>query len=422
MTRGDPEEPGTTTGAGTGSGPNRTVAAPSTPDPAGPAGGPPLPPEAVAATLQPPGRARGLPAEAYTSDRVFAWEQERFWRRDWVCLGRVDRLAAPGEQAGLDVAGAGVLAVRDATGALRTFRNACRHRGHELVGRGCTVRRSTIWCAYHAWVYRLDGSLRHAPRFDPPPDADLDLLPVRSAQWRGWLFVDLSGDAPPLAEVVGDLDAVLAPYRPETLRVVATQAYDVAANWKLVVENYLECYHCPSTHPELSRVQRTDGGESFRATGAWLGGHLDLRNSAATMSLDGAGPDWTFPDLDEDAVRQVRYHLLPPGLLVTATPDHLVTHRLVPLAADRTRVECEWLFAAELVDAGTDPGYAVSFWHTTNQQDWAACESVQRGVSGGGYRPGPLAPQEDLLHTFLARLAEAYRGAGPTGTDPGPVR
>ncbi|MFC8906659.1 aromatic ring-hydroxylating dioxygenase subunit alpha, partial [Micromonospora sp. NPDC057140] len=354
--------------------------------------------------MQPPGRARGLPAEAYTSDRVLAWERERFWRRGWVCLGRADRLAGPGEQAGLDVAGAGVLVVRDASGQLRAFRNACRHRGHELVERGCTVRRPTVWCAYHAWVYRLDGTLRHAPRFDPPPGADLDLLPVRSAQWAGWLFADLSGDAPPLADVVGDLDAALAPYRPGELRVVATEGYDVAANWKLLVENYLECYHCPSTHPELSRVQRTEGGESFAATGGWLGGQLDLRNSAATMSLDGTGPGSVFPGLDPDAARQVRYHLLPPGLFVTATPDHLVTHRLVPVAADRTRVECEWLLPAELVAARIDPGWAVDFWHTTNRQDWAACESVQRGISGGGYRPGPLAPQEDLLHAFLGRL------------------
>ncbi|MEV7228186.1 aromatic ring-hydroxylating dioxygenase subunit alpha [Polymorphospora sp. NPDC051019] len=363
--------------------------------------------------MRPSGRARGLPAAAYTSDRVFAFERDRFWRGGWTCLGRADRLAEPGDQAGLDVAGAGVLVVRDAAGRLRTFRNTCRHRGHELVARDCVVRRPTVWCAYHAWVYRLDGTLRNAPRYDPPPDADLDLLPVRSAQWRGWLFADLSGDAPPLPDVVGDLDSVLAPYRPEELRVVASRSYDVAANWKLVVENYLECYHCPSTHPQLSRVQRTEGGESFTPTGGWLGGHLDLRNSANAMSLDGTGPGWTFPRLDEDAARQVRYHLLPPDLFVTATPDHLVTHRLVPVATDRTRVECEWLLPAELVAAGTDPGYAVDFWHTTNRQDWAACESVQRGISGGGYRPGPLAPHEDLLHTFLVRVATAYRTGGP---------
>ncbi|WP_233512519.1 aromatic ring-hydroxylating oxygenase subunit alpha [Micromonospora deserti] len=395
-------------------GPDRTAAgARATPDGSGDWGGPPLPPDELAATLLPPGRARGLPAVAYTSDRVFAWERDRFWRRDWVCLGRDATLAESGVQAGLDVAGAGVLAVRDATGRLRTFRNACRHRGHELVARGCAVRRSTIWCAYHAWVYRLDGSLRKAPRFDPPPDTDLDLLPVRSAQWQGWLFVDLSGNAPPLADVIGDLDAALAAYRPGELRVVASEEYDVAANWKLIVENYLECYHCPSTHPELSRVQRTEGGESFPATGRWLGGHLDLRNSATSMSLDGAGPGWTFPGLDEDQARQVRYHLLLPNLFITATHDYLVTHRLVPVAADRTRVECEWLFPAELVVADVDPGYAVEFWRTTNRQDWAACESVQRGVSGGGYRPGPLAPHEDLLHAFLVRLAAAYQSGGP---------
>ncbi|MDT0343991.1 SRPBCC family protein [Streptomyces sp. DSM 44938] len=283
---------------------------------------------------------------------------------------------------------------------------------------GCSVRARAIRCAYHAWVYRLDGSLRNAPRFDLPDDEDLGLLPVRSAVWHGWLFVNAAGDAEPLETVTGNLGSYLDAYDPAALVTVATRRYEVAANWKLIFENYLECYHCPSVHPELSRVQRTAGGEDFPATGAWFGGLLDLRNSARSMSLDGSGSDWVFPRLDEDRARQVCYHGLLPGLFVTALHDYLVTHRLEPLAAGRTRVVCEWLFPEELLSRGTDPAYAVDFWHTTNAQDWAACESTQRGVSHPRYVPGPLAPHEGALRAFHRWLADAC-GPGAAGPVPG---
>lgn len=361
---------------------------------------------------------RGLPGEAYTRHSVFAWERHRLWRAGWVCVGRESRLAEPGSQRTEEVGGVGVLLVRDATGEPRAFLNSCRHRGHELVPPGCEVRRSTIRCAYHAWIYRLDGSLRNAPRFDPADPDDLGLVPVRCARWGGWLFVDLSGTAPDLEDTVGNLDQTLAPYETGTLRTVAAREYDVAANWKLIVENYLECYHCPSTHPELSRVQRTEGGEDFPSTGLWLGGILDLRNSATSMSLDGSGADWDFPLLDADRARQVCYHALLPNLFITAHHDYLVTHRLAPLDAGRTRVVCEWLFPPALVTAGTDTSYAVEFWDHTNAQDWAACESVQRGVSVPGYIPGPLAPEESALRAFLRLYSDACRDDLPLGAGP----
>jgi Rieske 2Fe-2S family protein len=338
------------------------------------------------------------------------------WRDGWVCVGRDTLLSGPGSQRAVDVGGVGVVLVRDASGRPRAFLNSCRHRGHELVRAGCEVRRSTIWCAYHAWVYRLDGSLRNAPRFSMEDANSLGLLPVRCAGWGGWLFVNVSGTAPDLEDAVGNLDALLAPYQTGTLHPTAVRQYEISADWKLIVENYLECYHCPSTHPELSRVQRTEGGEDFTATGLWLGGALDLRNSAVSMSLDGSGTEWDFPSLDEDRARQVCYHALMPNLFVTAHHDYLVTHRLEPLAAGRTRVVCEWLFPPELVSAGTDTGYAVDFWERTNGQDWAACESVQRGVAVPGYVPGPLAPDESGLRAFLRLLTDAYREDRPLRT------
>ncbi|MEU0175325.1 aromatic ring-hydroxylating dioxygenase subunit alpha [Streptomyces massasporeus] len=380
-----------------------------------PIAGPQLPADALDRILTGRPDAAGLPTEAYTSSEVHDYERELLQRRGWVCLGRTDEVAERGAQRAVSVAGEGLLVVRDIE-QTRVFVNACRHRGHELVRSGCAIKRSTVWCAYHAWVYRLDGTLRTAPRFGDLAERDpvgMGLTPVRSEEWHGFLFVNLSGDAPPLATVAGNLGPLLTVYEPAGLVRTASHEYDVVANWKLMVENYLECYHCPSTHPELSKVQRTVHGMDFEDEGLWLGGFLDLDNSARSMSLDGTGPDWTFPLLDEERARQVCYHALLPGLFVTAMHDYLVVHRLEPQAADRTRVVCDVLFPAALLDAGADPGYAAEFWDITNRQDWQACESVQRGITRPGFAPGPLAPEEEGLGRFLATMAFLYRSGEP---------
>lgn len=365
-----------------------------------------------AATREP----RALPGLAYTSPELFEWERQRFFQHGWVPAGRIADLAEKGTQTAVMSAGRNILAAGTGEG-VNVFVNACRHRGHELVAQACQVRRAQVWCAYHAWVYGLDGTLRSAPQFEGLAEENsqsLALLPVRSAEWNGWLFVNHSGDAPSFPATLGNLTTVLAAYQLSELRRVGTEEYEVGANWKLLVENYLECYHCPSTHPELSKVQRTVNGEGFISTGLWLGGSLDLKNSATSMSLDGSGPSWTFPGLDEDRARQVCYYAVLPGLFITAMHDYVVTHRLDPLAADRTRVVCEWFFSGELLDSpGFRPGYAVDFWKTTNLQDWAACSSAQRGVSEPRYVAGPLAPNEEELRKFLRTLRDAYeRDAG----------
>ncbi|MGF1425051.1 aromatic ring-hydroxylating oxygenase subunit alpha [Kitasatospora sp. LaBMicrA B282] len=372
--------------------------------------------EAVAELLTATREPRALPGLAYTSPELFEWERQRIFQHGWVPVGRVADYADKGSQAAVMSAGRNVLVAGTGEG-VNVFVNACRHRGHELVTQSCKVRRAQVWCAYHAWVYGLDGALRSAPRFEELAETDprgLGLLPVRSAEWNGWLFVNHSGDAPNFPTSLGNLTTVLDAYQLGELRRVGTEEYEVEANWKLIVENYLECYHCPSTHPELSKVQRTVNGEGFTSTGLWLGGSLDLKNSADTMSLNGSGPTWAFPKLDEDRARQVCYYAVLPGLFITAMHDYVVTHRLDPLAPDRTRVICEWFFSDELLDSrGFKPDYAVDFWKTTNLQDWAACSSTQRGVSDSRYVAGPLAPNEEELRTFLQALADAYeRDAG----------
>jgi glycine betaine catabolism A len=386
----------------------------------------PFPAQDLEACLRPPGRT--LPAEAYTSPDVFAWETERFFQGSWFCLGRSSELARTGDRRAVRIGSEGVLLVRGSDGALRGFFNTCRHRGHELLPcGGPVVNARSIRCPYHSWTYALDGSFKTAPNFVDGPDWQRrdpanGLLPARIEEWGGWAFVDCSGQAPPLAEHLGNVVGTVGPYEPERLEVAVTHEYVIEANWKLIAENYHECYHCSTIHPELCRVTPTDSGVAFEPTGLVMGGSMDLMEHAETMSLTGESRGVPFRGLDARGRRQVLYLQLFPNVLLSPHPDYVMTHRLEPLDHGRTRIECQWLFPPEARDHHDfDPSYAVEFWDITNRQDWTACEGVQRGAAGRGYRQGPLSPPEGNVWQFIAVVARGYlegRVAGPVPTLP----
>jgi glycine betaine catabolism A len=367
----------------------------------------------VTEALKPFGESRMLPAAAYTSAQVFGWEQRELFAGSWTCLGRVvENFAGTTSQRGFTAGDVPVLVTRDGDGRLHAFADTCRHRGHELLGAtGCSARRS-ITCPYHGWTYALDGSLHNAPRFADvdgfdPAEFGLVRLPVET--WHGWLFVNATGNGPAFADHLGELDSLVATYDPASLVVAARHDYEIAANWKVVTENYHECYHCPLIHPELCKVSPPTSGDNYDLPGAWVGGSMELRDHAVTMSLSGASDGVPIAGAPAG---EVRYLGLLPNLLVSLHPDYVMTHRIEPLAPDRTRIECEWLFPPAAVERpGFDPSYAVDFWDLTNRQDWAACESVQRGLSSPHYRPGVLAPSEDAVYAFVHKVATAYSGS-----------
>jgi glycine betaine catabolism A len=373
----------------------------------------PVPAAALDAVLDPAGSGTMLPAAAYLDEAVLAWERRHLFGAAWACAGRSADLVAPGARRAVTVGGASIVVVRGADGRLRGFHNVCRHRGSELLPCGATVARGPISCPYHAWVYEPDGRLRSTPRFRPPPGfdpADHGLVPVRAEEWHGWAMVDLSGSAPPLADHVGDLDGLVAPYRPGDLVEVAAHDYVLAANWKLPAENYHECYHCPSIHPELCRVSPPGSASNLAGRGLWIGGVMDLADGTATMSLDGRSGGEPLPGLGHRHLRTVLYVQLFPNLLLSLHPDYVLTHRIEPLAAGSTAIECRWLVQPDVAARpGFDPAWAVDFWDVTNRQDWSACEGVQRGVASAAYRPGPLSAGEDAVAGFVRLVAAAYR-------------
>jgi len=372
----------------------------------------PIDPVAVAPVASALAGARTLPAEAYLSDDVLTWERRHLFDASWTCVGRSDDLGRSGDQKAVRTASDGVLLVRPDDGDVRGFYNVCRHRGHELLEPGTTTHLRAIKCPYHAWVYSLDGALAGAPRFGDVAGfdkADFPLIRARVAEWHGWLFVNASGDAPAFEDHVGNLEELVAPWSPERLFVAQRHEYVVEANWKGITENYHECYHCPSIHPELCEVTPAESGENFAHHGCWVGGSMELKEHAETMSLSGESLGVRVPGLTDKQAREVYYLGLFPNLLISLHPDYVMTHRLEPLAPGRTRVECAWLFPGEAKErADFVPTYASEFWDITNREDWRACESVQRGLASVGQRQGPFAWSEHEVHAFMAMIARAY--------------
>jgi Rieske 2Fe-2S family protein len=380
----------------------------------------PVPADDLAAALAPFGRSRMLPRAAYVDPAVFEWEQRNIFS-GWICVGHACDLDGVGTQRAVGSGANGVLLVHGDDGAIRAFANTCRHRGHELLACGASAKRRGIVCPYHSWSYRLDGRVRNAPGFSDTDGFDPDefgLAELRLVNWHGWLFTDPSGEDADFTDHVAGLEEVVGPYRPEDLTIVDRHSYELATNWKVIAENYQECYHCSTIHPELSRISPPTSGENLQLAGSWMGGWMSIIEGAETMSLTGKSGGVAIQGLSEHELRSVMYLVGYPNLLVSLHPDYVMTHLMTPLAVDRTHVECAWAFPKDVAaQPDFDPSYAVDFWDLTNRQDWTACESVQRGLSSPHARPGPLAPDEDGVYQFVTRVARSYQGRSSAAAD-----
>jgi Rieske 2Fe-2S family protein len=357
----------------------------------------------LARTLAPLGEARALPAAAYTCDEILQFEQAEFFAKDWLCVGRAADIAHSGDYFVKGLGGESVVLLHGTDGLIRGFYNVCRHRGSRLFDAASGQALARVLCPYHSWSYNLDGTLQSAPRMSEDfCKANFPLQPVRAELYQGFIFISLNPSAPALAQCLADLPD-LSRYRMPELACGRHVEYEVAANWKLICENYSECYHCAHAHPQLSRVSELIArSERAAETGAcFVGGPMRLRDGVETMSLSGRSSVPTIPGLSHEDSRYVHYYAIYPNLLLSPHPDYVLTHTVWPLAPGRSRVICEWLFTREAVAAGNfDPADIVEFWDLTNRQDWTLCERVQLGVSSRGFAPGPYHATEDCVHTF----------------------
>jgi glycine betaine catabolism A len=377
-----------------------------------------LDPRDLARTMQPLERATMLPPRAFTDPGVLAWELDEVFR-GWLCVGHVSAVAEPGSFITRELGPDSVLVIGGDDGSPRAFLNVCRHRGARIVEEREGSVRKRLRCPYHSWSYGLDGSLRAAPHMDEVEDFEFGcwgLLEVQLEVVGGLVLIDLSGDAPPAADHVGELSEHLHRYRVGELERVDSRDYDVAANWKGIAENYNECLHCPGVHPELQALSDYMSGEEVRGAGAWCGGSMTLREGAETMALeDGSGHTNGRPPiagLSADEARTVLYFALFPNALVSLHPDYVMLHTLWPREPGRTEIVCEWFFEPQTIAGdGFDGSDAIGFWDLVNRQDWYVCELAQKGVATRGYVAGRYSAEEVDVHAFDLMVAERYMEA-----------
>jgi Rieske 2Fe-2S family protein len=359
-----------------------------------------------------------LGKEHYVDAASFRIEVDRVLAREWSCAGRVDQLGLeqPGRVAVLDVLGESILVARTSDGRLTGHYNVCRHRGTQLLPAGpddpvpSSHEAKALRCPYHSWTYDLDGRLLRAPHTEDVTDFEPDqfgLHDVGVAIWGGFLFVHLTPSmAGPFDAVIGAVAERLQRYPLADLRVGRRLTYDVAANWKLIAENYNECYHCAGVHPELCRLVPAfgHGGQNL----GWDDG-IPHRDGAWTFTATGTSSRAPFPGLNDAERERHKGELVYPNLMLSLAAEHVAAFTLSPLSHDRTRIECDLLFAAdEVAKPDFDPSDAADFWDLVNRQDWAVCASVQRGMSSRAYQQGWFAPMEDesldIRRWLLSRL------------------
>ena len=294
-----------------------------------------------------------LPGQYYTDPAIFALEQSHVFEDMWFCAVRSSDLPTPGSFKKVQVGRESVLVVRSRDGQLRSFLNICRHRGAQICTEDSGEVKRAFQCPYHAWTYDLEGKLVAAPNLTKMPDIDrveYGLVPVALREWLGYAWVCLAKEPPSFEDEVvgeivqrlGDADSI-ENYEIDELSVGRRITYDVKANWKLIIENFMECYHCATIHPELTEVlpEFADG----YAAQFFVGHGAEFGDDVKGFTVDGSEGFDRLPGVDEDQDRRYYAITVRPTVFVNLVPDHVIFHRMFPMSADRTIVECDWLYS-----------------------------------------------------------------------------
>ena len=352
----------------------------------------------------------GLPNHCYTSDEWLRAERERLFARTWMLAGFQHDIPRPGDVQPVTVAGMPLLLLRDREGEVRCFHNVCRHRGTTLVDGPCRSLQA-LTCPYHAWSYALDGRLLTRPHFHGAGHHDViekggdapGLVTVRHALLHDLIFVNLSGDAPAFEDHVAFFLDKTAAYDLASLRYAATVSFEIAGNWKLVYENYIDCYHIFSAHPRLNNFADMSGREPLATHGHWLWTRYEFD---APEPGRGVGLPY-YPGLEARWRHTCSaFHLFPTACF-HIWPDQLALIHHRELSPGRTHEDIHLYFVG---DAATDPAFAdaresvAELWRELNGEDVGVIERMQQGRSSGGFDGGVLSPYWDRPTQHFARL------------------
>jgi glycine betaine catabolism A len=345
--------------------------------------------------------AHTLGRKYYISEEIFAQEQERIFANNWLCVGRTSQLQKPGDYFLATIAGESLIVVRDSKGNYKAHFNVCRHRGTRICEVASGHFMKNIQCSYHAWTYDTEGKLVAAPHMYEAKDFDKSkygLFGAAIAEWEGFLFVNIAQKPKPFEKAWAPLIGRLSRFGLPKLQGGHRVTYEVEANWKLIFQNYNECLHCPTMHPELSMVLPYKSGANDLVTGPFLGGYMEITepNESATLNGRACGRlvSDTIPVPDR---RRAYYYSFMPNLLLSIHPDYVNYYILHPIGINKTRIESEWLFHPDTIaDPKNNMKSAIDFWDVTNRQDWDIVGRNQLGVTSRRYVPGPYSPRESI--------------------------
>lgn len=340
--------------------------------------------------------ATALPARFYAGETMLAMEKRAVFARSWQLVAHQGQLAEAGDHVVEQVGDVPVLVVRGQDGVLRAFPNVCRHRAGPLAlcnGKGARA----LHCKYHGWSYTLEGQLRSAPEMQGAADFDVSsirLPPLRVVEWQGLVFVALSENVPPFEEVYAGIRERIAPIDLAAMRFLRRDSYDIACNWKVYIDNFLEGYHLPHVHPGLSKVL------DYRVYDTELFPWHSLQHSPLRNSGDIYGDGEAF------------YYFVYPNVMLNIMPGRLQTNRILPLGPDRCRVEFDYYYAQD-EQAQARIANDQAFSDEVQAEDITICEAVQKGLSSGTYEAGRLCPKrESALWLFHNQLRAAYAAVG----------
>jgi Rieske 2Fe-2S family protein len=348
--------------------------------------------------------AYGIAGEYVTSEAIYQKESASIFSRQWLCVGRLEELDPQSGCLPISIENQNLFIIRDELGTVRAFRNFCRHRGSQLVtDANCSAMGKRIQCPYHAWTYSRSGDLTSAPNMTDADDFDEKshgLLEVTCEVFGGFIWINFNPEQP-VSQWLQPVAQQFQDWQISDLRITNELAYHVKANWKLIFQNYSECYHCPIVHPMLNRLTPYQGSSNELDEGPILGGPMGLAKSSQTMSCDGKFAGQPIENLNSDQLRSVYYFTIFPTMFLSLHPDYVLIHRIERIDKGNSKVICQFLFPPNTSKQQEfTPDQAFEFWDLTNRQDWEVCELAQKGMSDPTYLPGPYSPLESVVAAF----------------------
>ena len=343
-----------------------------------------------------------LSQQYYTSSRIYNREINQLFMNHWICVGRYNELDNIGSYFIKEIGDESILICKESNNVLKAYYNICRHRGTRLCTKMNGQLSKSISCPYHGWTYNLRGQLIGAPNMESVKEFNKENYSLHSIPincWEGFIFINLS-DSPINFDLnFSILKNKFTDWNLESLMTLKKKTYYINCNWKLIIQNYSECYHCPIIHPNLSKITPYTSGKNDCISGNILGGYMDIKTDSITKNKKLSGP--ILGNLSAENLKRVYYYSIFPNLLLSVHPDYVMYHSVWPKNIDQCIVECSWMFSNELSKhADYQPNNAIDFWDKTNLEDWNICEQSYLGIKSSKYSPGPYSGQESLLAAY----------------------